>query len=248
MSATARFQGSPKKPSSEGQPERKEDVKLVNMPNGFATFIGAIATFLAGLLVLGGAIMAWCSVQRQIRSAENIEKTRRSHEISAIEAGFTAELRLYSRTIIKETSTWNLRAQPYFTAGEAYTAKDLPSFSDPLYFKTNIGRIGMLRQPFTAGALTSFYTNLLEFNEWERSGLSSVDVTPQDIAGRLQTMAANLAQALDGLNDYRKFPMPSGIDVNILYTADGNIFATPGTPPVSYLQEALMRLAGPLEQ
>jgi hypothetical protein len=63
-------------------------------------------------------------------------------------------------------------------------------------------------------------------------------------------MARNLAQALDGLNDNRRFPIPPGIDMDILYAADGSIFATPGTPrtpPVSHLQEALMRLAG-LEQ
>ena len=72
-------------------------------------------------------------------------------------------------------------------------------------------------------------------------------MTAQDIAERLRAMARNLAQALDGLNDNRRFPIPPGIDMDILYAADGNIFAIPGTPPVSYLQEALMRLAG-LEQ
>jgi hypothetical protein len=94
----------PKKVSR--QSPKEENLKLVNIPGGFATLIGALATFLAGLLVLAGAFVAWCSVQRQIRLAENMEKTRRSQEIAAIEAGFTAELRLYFRTIIKETSKW----------------------------------------------------------------------------------------------------------------------------------------------
>jgi hypothetical protein len=225
-------------------------LKLVNIPAGFATLLGAVATFLAGLLVFAGAFMAWCSVQRQIHAAENMEKTRRSQEIAAIEAGFTAELRLYFRTIIKETSKWNMLARPYFKPGEVYVVKDWPIFSDPLYFKTNIGKIGVLRQPFTVSAITGFYTNLLEFNERARvarSAQSPVDVTAQDIAERLRAMARNLAQALDGLNDNRRFPIPPGIDMDILYAADGNIFATPGTPPVSHLQEALMRLAG-LEQ
>ena len=56
-------------------------------------------------------------------------------------------------------------------------------------------------------------------------------MTAQDIAERLRAMARNLAQALDGLNDNRRFPIPPGIDMDILYAADGSIFATPGTPP-----------------
>jgi hypothetical protein len=87
---------------------RHQTLKLVDIPEGFATFLGAIATFLAGIFVIIAAIIAWRSVQRQIRSAENIEKSRREgeeriersrreSELSTIEAGFSAELIVYSR-------------------------------------------------------------------------------------------------------------------------------------------------------
>jgi hypothetical protein len=70
----------------------------------------ALATLLAGFFVVIGAIVAWRSVQRQIRSAERIERSRRNLEISTIEVGFTADLIVYSRSVIEATSIWNRRA------------------------------------------------------------------------------------------------------------------------------------------
>ena len=140
-------------------------MKLIELPSGFATLLGAIATVLTGLLVFAGAIMAWRSVQRQIRAAENIEKKRHSQEIAALEAGF----------------------------------KEARAVQSPI-------------------------------------------VTPQDIAVRLQTMAASLAQALDGLNDCRKFSIPPGIEVPMLNDPYGSVGVV-SVPDNS--QDLLSRLAGP---
>ena len=85
--------------------------QIWNIPEGFAPVLGAAATLLAGSFVLIGAIVAWKSVQRQIHSAEGIEKARLNKEISALEAGFTAEMLTYSRGVIEATSLWNRRAK-----------------------------------------------------------------------------------------------------------------------------------------
>jgi hypothetical protein len=78
-----------------------------HIPEGFATFLIACATALAGSFAIIAVAIAWLSVQRQIRSAENIEKARHETEIATVEAGFTAELMIYSRGIIAATSVWN---------------------------------------------------------------------------------------------------------------------------------------------
>jgi hypothetical protein len=84
--------------------------QIWNIPDGFATLLVAVATLLAGSFVIVGAIVAWQSAQRQIRSAEVIEQKRRNNEIAIIENGFKAELIAFSRAIIEASSTWNQRA------------------------------------------------------------------------------------------------------------------------------------------
>ncbi|HMD66173.1 MAG TPA: hypothetical protein VKG22_05935, partial [Stellaceae bacterium] len=59
--------------------------RIWHIPDGFATLLLALATVIAGSFVIGGAIVAWQSVQRQIHSAENIEKARHDNEITALE-------------------------------------------------------------------------------------------------------------------------------------------------------------------
>src|SRR6266705_5010902 len=85
-------------------------VRVWHSPEALATLLLAGATALAGSFVIIGAIIAWKSVQRQIHSAENIEKLRRDGEITAVEVGFKAELLVYSTAIIEAISKWNLRA------------------------------------------------------------------------------------------------------------------------------------------
>jgi hypothetical protein len=201
-----------------------------------------IATLLAGSFVIIGALIAWLSVQRQIRSAEDIENTRRNSEIAAVESGFTAELLVYSRAVIQAASLWNQRA---VQSPEAEPITDLPVLIDPLYYKTNIGKIGVLREKWVGGALIGFYANLLEMNEQTRetlSGRPTVNTTSQSIAARLRMMAANLSQALDGLNADRKFPLQPEIRLDILFMPDGKPLSQAANVPKN-LQEALLRLA-----
>jgi len=217
--------------------------RIWQIPEPVATLAGALATVIAGFFVIIGALIAWKSVQRQIRSSENIELARRSHEISAIEAGFTSELLVYSRGIIEATSLWNQRAS--HSPNNPVTS-DWPVFIEPLYYTTNIGKIGMIRQPFIAGALISFYSNLWELKEQAReafTGKPTVNITSRNIALRLQLMTSNLAQSLDGLNDNRKFRIFPGIEVRLLCAPDGTMFGEGADLPKN-LQEILWRLAG----
>jgi hypothetical protein len=53
-----------------------------HIPDGFATLLLALATLLAGSFVIIGAWIAWRSVQRQIRSLEQMEASRRANEMA----------------------------------------------------------------------------------------------------------------------------------------------------------------------
>ena len=169
------------------------------IPEGFATLLGAISTLIAGGFVIIGAVIAWRSVQQQILSAERIEAARRTAETSALEEGFKAELLVFSRGVIQATSAWNQRASQSPTAA---ANRQFPVLIEPLYYHANIGEIGALRHKWVAGALIGFYGNLLELNTQSKealSGVPTVNATNQSVAVRLQLMAANLSQALDGL-------------------------------------------------
>jgi len=217
--------------------------RIWHIPEGFATVLLALATILAGSFVIIGAWVAWRSVQRQINSAENIENTRRNNEISAIELGFTSELLAYSRALIQATSIWNKRA---LQSPSGAPTSNLPILIDPLYYKTNIGKIGVIRQQWVGGALIGFYANLLELNEKARevfSGQPTVNMTNQSIATRLRLMASNLSQALDGLNADRKFPLQPEIQLNDLFMPDGKPLSQSENVPKN-IQEVLLRLAG----
>jgi hypothetical protein len=218
-------------------------LKLVDIPGGFATFLGAIATLLAGSFVVIGAILAWRSVQQQIRSAESIEKNRRDSEISMIEAGFTAELIVYSRGVIEAVSIWNRRA---LQSPNEPVRTQWPVMQDPLYYRANIQKIGLLRQQWVPLALIGFYANLLELNEQAKESLAgrpTVNVTNRSIAARVQIMASSLGQALDGLNDDKRFPIQPEIQLDTLFMPDGNTLRQADPIPTS-LQEVLLRLAG----
>jgi len=63
------------------------------------------------------------------------------------------------------------------------------------------------------------------------------------IARRLQRMALNMAQALDGLNSDKPFPLPEELNLNQLFAPDGSIIGNDTSPPNS-LQALLSRLGG----
>lgn len=217
--------------------------RLWHIPEGFATLLAALATLLAGSFVIIGALVAWWSVQRQVKSAENIEKIRRNNESAAIEIGFIYELYVYSTAVIVAASTWNLNAS---RSPHSAAITDWPLIPDPLYYKVNIGKIGYIRQQPAAGALIGFYTNMLELNEQAREALSgkpTVNATNQSIAARLQRMASNMSHALTGLNLGLEFPIPPEIQVELLYAPDGKLLGNSGGLPKD-LQELLLRVAG----
>ena len=205
--------------------------------------LGAAATLLAGSFVLIGAIVAWKSVQRQIHSAEGIEKARLNKEISALEAGFTAEMLAYSRGVIEATSLWNRRAKD---APQEPVRTAWPVLQDPLFYRANISKIGVLPQPWVMGGIISFYANLLELNDQARetmAGRQTVNTTSESIAARLRLMASNLSQVLDGLNADKKFPLTPEIQLENLFMRNGQPLSKATVVPKT-LQDVLLRLAG----
>ena len=218
---------------------------LWTIPEGFATLLGAISTFVAGSFVIIGAWIAWRSVQRQILSAERIEAARQSVETSALEEGFKAELLVFSRGVIYATSVWNHRAAKSPTAA---ADTHFPLLIEPMYYQANIGKIGGLRQKWVAGALIGFYGNLLELNTQSKEALSgtpTVNATNQSVAARLQLMASNLSQALDGLNDDKKFNIQPEIQLDQLYMPDGTLVSLSRPIPTSSSRRSLS-FSGPL--
>lgn len=94
--------------------------------------------------------------------------------------------------------------------------------------------------------MIGFYANLLELNEQAREALSgrpTVNVTSKSIAARLQVMASNLSQALDGLNNDRKHSLQREIILPILFAPDGTSLSQVANVPQN-LQDVLLRLAG----
>jgi len=203
----------------------------------------ALATLISGSFVLGAAIIAWRSVQQQIASQEGIEQARRKSEIDGVESGFTSELLVYSRGIIQAASIWNQRA---IREPQAKVVTNWPIYIDPLYYRTNVVRIGLVREKWAVGAIIGFYSNVLELNEQAKefmSGRPTVDVTNRSVAMRLRIMASNLAQAIDGLNSDRKFPIPQEIRLDEIFMPDGRAVSQSASTPQS-LQDVLLRLAG----
>lgn len=214
-----------------------------DIPDGFATLLTAVATLVAGAFVIIGALIAWCSVQRQVKSTERMEKIRRDNESAAIEIGFIYELYVYSIAVIEAASIWNLRASH---APHTAAITDWFLTPEPLYYKANIGKMGYVRRQPAAGALIGFYTNLLELNEQAREALSgkpTVNSTNKSIAARLQRMAANMSHALTGLNMGQKLPIRPEIQVELICAPDGKLLGESGDLPKD-LHELLLRVAG----
>jgi len=204
---------------------------------------GALATVISGSFVLGAAVIAWRSVRLQITSQEAIETARRNIEVTGLERGFTSELFVYSRGVIQAASVWNQRA---LQNSQAPVRTNWPLYIDPLYYRTNIGKIGLVRNQWVIGAIIGFYSNVLELNDQARESLlgrPTADVTSGSIAARLQIMASSLSQALDGLNDDWKFPIPPDLRLDHIFMPDGRPITQSEHAPQN-LQDVLLRLAG----
>ena len=95
-------------------------------------------------------------------------------------------------------------------------------------------------------ALIGFYANLLEINDQSNetlAGRPTLNATTVRVATRLHIMASNLARALDGLNNDRRFPIQPEIQLERLFMPDGRTLDQADPTPTS-LQEVLLRLAG----
>ena len=215
---------------------------MASIPDGEATLLGALATLLGALFVILAAVIAWKSVQRQIASAESIEKARQEHEVKSIEAGFSAELMAYSSAIIIVTSQWNKWARSLINDD---FLPPMPMLIDPLYYRANIGQIGTVRHQWVAGAIITFHANLVELNEISKDVFDHKANRPEPgvTARRLQIMAANLSQAIDGLNADFRFPIPPEIQIDKLIMPNGTRLDHCRQVPRS-IQEVLQRLAG----
>jgi hypothetical protein len=202
----------------------------------------ALATVISGSFVVGAAVIAWRSVQQQIASQESIEKTRRQLEIEVLEIGFTSELLVYSHGVIQALSLWNQRAA---TNPNDRVTTNFPVYMDPLYYRTNIGKVGGVRKKWVVGAIIGFYTNLLEMNEQSKesmAGRPTVNATSASVVARLRVMAANISQALDGLNDDRKFPLTQELRLDQLFMPNGRVVSQAENVPQN-LQDVLLRMA-----
>jgi hypothetical protein len=158
---------------------------LWHIPEGFATLLVAVATVFAGFFVIIAARLAWRGVQLQIKSGEKLETDRRNTEVATMEAGFRAELIIYSRGVIEATSVWNQLAS---LAPRAVVKSRWPILQDSLFYKANISKIGLIRIDWVAFALIGFYTNLLELNDQAREsmqGRPTVELTNERLAFRL---------------------------------------------------------------
>ena len=208
-----------------------------HIPEGFATL-------LAGTSALFAAIIAWRAVQNQITAHEKIEATKRRQDQDAFQVALTNELLCLSVSVIQATSAFNALAQKSPTAA----VKVWQKFGRPRVYEAHIGKLGLVSEPWVAGAIISFYGNLEDLNdmaaELEPShGPRTVGQNNRTIAARLQVMASNLAQSLEGLNADRKFSIPSEVDLNKLIAPDGTAIAN-ATPKPTSIQALLSSLAG----
>jgi hypothetical protein len=208
---------------------------LWHIPEGFATLMG-------GLFVVIAAAIAWASVRLQVRSAERIEQTRAVNEVGAMKLGFWTELLTYVPGILQGLSIWNGRA---LGDPDAEVITNWPVFLDPIFYRANVGRIGLLRPQWVPGPIIGFYSNLLELNDQAREALAgrpTVNATAASVAARLRRMALNLSQALDGLVKDEKMPIPPEMRLEDCIAPDGRRVSQLSPVPTSV--QALLRAVG----
>jgi hypothetical protein len=153
----------------------------------------------------------------------------------------TAELLVFSDSIIRAASDWNRRARQ----NPNVMPDRWPTLPRPYVYESLVARIGLV-DGWVASALIGFYGNvldLIELSSEAMQGRPTVGETTGTIARRLQVMASNLAAALDGLNPDRAFPIV-GHDPATLFTPSGVTVANAG-PEEPSLQALLLRMGGP---
>jgi hypothetical protein len=207
-----------------------------NIPDG-------IATLLTGVFVISSAVIAWKSVQNQISAQESIEKNKILEEKRIIERSLTAELLNYASAILEATSNWNLRNH----MNPRGPINNWPSLPHPRVYEAVISRIGVLTEGWPAAATINFYALLIQLNELSENAVARGQLNPNEnnstIASSFQRMASSLSQALDGLNNDYKYPIPEGTDVSLLATPRG-IQVNQLNPQPQNLQDLLLAVSG----
>jgi hypothetical protein len=209
---------------------------------------GGIATLITGCLAIAAAVLAWFGIRAQISSNERIEAIRATAELKALETAFTAELLCFATSLIESTNMWNRRLliPSTSTVRAVVPVSAWPRFPEPKVYEALIGKIGLLSKGWPAGAIVGFYTNLLELNAMSTeavNGQLTVNQNALTIAARIRLMALNLAQALDGLNNDRGFPIPQEIVLHDLQNPRGVPVDQVATPPAT-IQQLLECLGG----
>ena len=204
--------------------------------------LGAVvASVIGGSFVLTAALVAWKSVQAQIGAQALLDKAKREDGLRAFKTALTAELLVFSTAIIRATSVWNRRAHETPTA----IPTDWPKLIQPRVYNALIAQIGLLEEGWPASAMITFYGNVLELNELADDFVRGRPTTGENVesmAQRFRMMAINLAEALDGLNADRRFPIME-FDLATLFMPTG-ITVENVVPRPTSLQEQLLVLGG----
>jgi hypothetical protein len=172
-------------------------------------------------------------VQAGIDGQQRVDRQR-------FQSAITAELLVFSLSIIRVASEWNQRAAQQPAAANG----NWPVLSHPHVYVALVSLIGLI-EPWAAAALIGFYGNVLDLNELSKEAMQgrlTVGANVGTIAERLRTMAAYLATSLDELNNNRRFAIV-GHDLTALIAPDGTIIARAAQPPRT-LQELLRAVGG----
>jgi hypothetical protein len=192
-----------------------------------------VGSFVAGGFVLVAAMIAWKSVQLRIDAEEQADKRK-------FQLAVTAELVVFSTSIIHAVSAWNVRAHQNPASAPPFW----PTLPRPHVYIALVSRIGLL-EGWVASAVIGFYGNvldLIDLSEEAMRGRPTPGENVGTIAKRFQAMANYLADSLEGLNSNRAFPIV-GHDLTALVTPNGPTIAGSGAVPTS-LQDLLRVLGG----
>ena len=192
-----------------------------------------VTALTAGGFALASAWIAWKGIEQKIRQERDAS---RENFCLAV----TAELIAFSTIVVRATSEWNGRAR----ATPNQVPREWPTLNQPRVYEALIDRVGLV-DGWAASAVIGFYGNVLDLNELSTEAMNDRPTHGANyatIAERFQAMACHLADALDGLNADRRFPIARQ-DLPGLITPNGVTVAN-STPTPTHLQDLLRVLGG----
>jgi hypothetical protein len=213
---------------------------FVNSLTEIGSISEGLATLLAGVLAVLAAGIAWLGIQHQISAQNKAEERRLLREKQNLQRVLTADLLNYSASILQAVSFWNQRARNTPNAH----INPFPVFVRPRVYESVVANLGLLDEGWPAAAVITFYGNLYELNEIADEPAGGARTTNVDVAAfalRIRTMALSLSEALDGLNEDKKFPIPSTADLTAMVLPDGSSPASASGVPKN-LQELLNQM------